>query len=332
MKSKLFTLPRLIIFLLVIMVAIMCMWLGLRALLVNKIVSNIKQYQAQGYQINHGGLSITGFPFNIETNSRNVSVGAPNGQSIKLGQLDLHTSIFKPLTWSFRHQGNMRIDVRGKMGERYLFDAIPARLSADAAIGFSGQLQSANFHINTPIQFQSLVGTPLPIRSIKQLNARFNAAQTTGAVNISSQEIVLSTQVQNIILQTFGGKIEYINMESKITNWPVLQNQGTQIWQSIGGKIVSDAFNIKWGDLDVIGDFHIQFKNNLPDGTVRFQIKDAGLMLDRLMNKGIVPKNFSTQIKLLLATLKTDKNNRKELIITINNGVVKYGFFTLYKF
>ncbi|HHI88814.1 MAG TPA: DUF2125 domain-containing protein, partial [Hellea balneolensis] len=78
-KKRLLTIPRLIILGLILFLGLMGLWFFLRDTLVRGLVQGIETLEAEGYQIGHGGLSVSGFPFSLSAQTQNISIKAPTG-------------------------------------------------------------------------------------------------------------------------------------------------------------------------------------------------------------------------------------------------------------
>lgn len=338
-KSRVFTLPRLIVLAIILILSFIAMWFALRAALVNALVNTIENSETQGYEIGHDALSVDGFPFSIQARSRSISVRAPNSQAlsantnwfVKLDEVFVQTKTLTPLSWSAQHTGQIRIDMRGFDGTRYMFDMVPASIQAQATANIRGQLKAFNVNIQ-PAAFTSLVGAPAPIQSTGAIKGHFQTVKTQGHLTIRGHDIKLSPQAAGLLGSTLGRTIESTALNAEITQWKTMQNRGAAAWQNSGGRVIGQNWSLKWADLDIVGTFDIGFVDTLPDGTIHIEIQDLPLLLDRLTQSGLLPAAIAKQARMFLGAVETNESGRQELDITIQKGVVKYGFLTLYKF
>ncbi|MBL4854628.1 MAG: DUF2125 domain-containing protein [Robiginitomaculum sp.] len=338
-KKKLITIPRLIILALLILVMIMGAWLGIRTLLVNALVGNIKALEIEGYEVGHGGLTMAGFPFTVIASSTNISVRAPSSVlpdpvknwSIKADRLKLRSPTISPLSWDLQHSGNLRIDMRGPQGERYMFDIAPANIDARAAVSMKGSLKSATFTMSRA-QIDALIGTPPVVTMLDNLSAEIKVSANTAKLSLHSNDIRLSPKIPGPLDNILGRKLELVELNADLENWSQLEQGGAQNWIENGGRVRADHWAMLWGPADMVGDFDISFKNGLPEGVINIRIKKPGSLIDTITDTGLIEKKQARQAKGFLSLIETGEDNRKSIQITIKDGIVKYGFVPLYEF
>jgi len=339
MRKKLITLPRLIILGIIVMIIIIGVWLALRAALVKGMTTGIATMETQGYQIGHGGLSVTGFPFTLNATTDKLSIRAPLSQdldpsknwSLGAAQLRLKSATLTPLSWSLNHRGNMRVDLRAQSGERYMFDIDPANIDARLAVTVGGKLKFAEIKTDR-IQLNPLLGTPPPLLSAEGLSARFKRSGKTGNVRIRGRDLVISELALGNMNDILGRNLSAAELDLRIENWADLERKSSDIWMQNGGRLTSEHWALSWGQLDFIGDFDIGFKDGLPEGVIHVRIKNTAALLDTLIERELVPKAFTNQARKLVASLKTGDDDRNPLEFSIRNGQINYGFIPLYKF
>ncbi len=338
-KKKKKFLPRLIFCLFIAATLFVGLWFGLRAMLVKGVSTGIDNLKAQGYQINHDGLTVEGFPFSIDADSSGITLQAPTSQnldpsknwSVRLDQVSLGSSTITPLSWDMAHRGTARIDMRGPRGERYMFDVTPAKLDASGSASITGKLKSAHLDLS-PARIDSVVGTPPAIQATGPIVADFNISGSDGNLHITGEKIILSDQALGIMKNILGRTLEHAEADIIIENWPVLEAEGAEVWRQNGGRVHSENWQIKWGQIDIIGDIDIGYKDGFPSGLIHMKVKNAEDLVDDLVQAGLIPQNISGQSRILLGALNSDQDGRKQLEFTLNNGALKYGFVTLHKF
>ena len=338
-KKKLITIPRIIILLLIVFLAIAGSWLGLRSLVASSMTNSIAELEQEGYEIGHGGLSVSGFPFVVDARTQNVSIAAPSSfevdpsknWTIKMDEVDVYTSTFTPLSWSALHSGEMRVDMRGLDGERYMFDVSPAEISADIAYSLSGAIKHFHANINRS-RINSLVGSEPPVLALGGMRADLNVKAGQGQFDVLVKDVVLTEKYLGVAYNVLGKELSRVSINTGIENWQMLEMGDTAAWLDSPSRIKCDDWQVLWGDADFVGDFDIGFVNGLPDGVVRFRVKNSTQLLGKLINADLIPGPTLVQLGAYLNGLEADADGRKQIEITIRNGVVKYGFVTLYKF
>ena len=337
-KKKRFTLPRLIILLLLIGVIIMGGWVFLRTALLSGLAHGMQNLEAQGYQIGHEGLEVQGFPLFIDASTDKIMLRAPASNTMEPSKnwtvstqnLHLKSKPLWPLSWSIIHDGTMRIDMRPGDRQRYLFEIVPAEFQIDASATITGTLKQARFH-SEPARLAPLIGNPPFVSSIGEVDASIRTKGALGAYSVHAQDFRLVEATAPLLVQVLGPKIDQIDITGEITDWSILQKSTPEIWQSTG-HVIANQFLLKWGTADIIGDFDFGFKNGLPQGSIRFRIKNLDNLYQNIRQAGLIDPAYEKQIAAFLSVLDTDDNGRSQLEFTMQNGVLKYGFLTLYDF
>jgi len=338
-KKKLITIPRIIILLLIIMLAIAGSWLGLRSLVASSMTNSIAELEQEGYEIGHGGLSVSGFPFVVDARTHNVSIAAPSSfeidpsknWTVKMDEVDVYSSTFTPLSWSALHSGEMRVDMRGIDGERYMFDVSPAEISADVAYSLSGNLKRLHTDINHT-RLNSLVGAEPPVLALGGGRADLTVKSDQGQLDILVKDVVLTEKYLGVANNILGRDLSRVSVKAGIENWSLLEAGDTVSWLNSPSRITCKDWQVLWGDADFVGDFDIGFVDGLPEGVIRFRVKNSNELLRKVINADLIPGPTLVQLGAYLNGLESDSDGRKQIEITIRNGVVKYGFITLYKF
>lgn len=339
MRKKLFTIPRAIILFLLIIVSIMGVWLGLRTLIVKAMATSISNLEQQGFEIGHGGLSVTGFPFTVDARTQNVTISAPTSNeispytnwSVKSEELDLYSSTLTPLSWSALHTGDIRVDMRGLEGERYMFDISPATIDAQAAVRLSGQLKSLMIKM-ARARFNSVVGSVPPILEMEGARMDVYVKDNQATLDIVAKNFVLSDHTLGPAALILGPTIERIEIDAEIENWQILEQGGTVEWMNSPARVQSENWRAQWGSADMIGSFDIGFSDGKPEGVIRIKVKNVSPLLEKMALAGYISPVMTNQIKTFVAGIDSDKDSRKLIELTIRNGIVKYGFITLYEF
>ncbi|MCF6275327.1 MAG: DUF2125 domain-containing protein [Robiginitomaculum sp.] len=337
--KKLITWPRMVILCLLVIVAIMGAWIFIRGVMVKNLIGGIANLENQNYEIGHGGLNVAGFPFILDASTSNVSIRAPlsdtpdptKNWSIKSDGLRIHSATLTPLSWNIEHRGQMRIDMRGKNGERYMFDIAPANINAHIVVNTAGKLKTARLNMERA-QLDSLVGTPPLISQLGALGADIKISDDIGRVSATGQNFRLSPKIPNILDNILGRKLALVELDADITNWSILETGDTNAWLAANSRLNSEHWAIKWGDADIIGNFNLMFKNGLPEGKIHIRIKKPKPLIQKIIESNPDFEQYAVQANMLISLKETEADGRKSVDITIKNGEVKMGFIPLFKF
>ena len=338
MIRKIFSIPGLIVLVVILIIAYFGLWMALKSTIVTGVTNTITQLENEGYRVEHGGLSIGGFPFSIDARSPNIvirttpnSVAATMGNwAIDTNEVDLYSPTLSPLSWTLRHRGELGVDMRINDGARYMFDVSPANIYVDIAYSLSGKLKSLHTDISRT-QLNPLLGAEPAVLGLAGLRADINIKEGNGMVDFLAKDIVMSQNALGVAHGALGQTISRLALTGEIENWSLIETKGVATWLLSQSKIKSDDWQLLWGPVDIVGGFNISFKNNQPEGVIRFRVKNIDALIESLIAMNLIDASFAGQLGPVVDSLEVDQDGRKSIEITIRDGVVKYGFFTLFR-
>lgn len=339
--KRLFTFPRLIVLALVILIAIMAMWALLRKTLVDRLITNIEALEAQGYQVGHNSLTVSGFPFWLKADAQDVFVRAPvsaenfsgHNWSVTADQVETRALVFYPVVWSFSHDGNMRIDMRGPDGRRYVFDVLQAGVNGKIKAGLNGRMKALEFATQkTRFKEEQRAGNTVPISSVGEMSGTIDAKANLANLGWHVSDVTFNSSHPGLAADVLGQRISEISGVAQIENWDLFELEGADAWMNRGGRMTSKHWSLIWGPADITGSFDLTFKNGIPEGVLQIRIKNAGGLFEKIMDAGLVPGVLVMQIKLFIAALDQDGDGRTLIEINFKDGVARYRFFPLYTF
>lgn len=338
MKRKRNFLPRSLGVFFVASLLLIGLWFALRSLVADGFTQTINDGELQGFEISHGGLVVTGFPFFIHAKSQNISVHPPartetnqaNSWFIETQKTQLSSSTLTPLSWVLTHDGDMKIGRSGAQDNPLVYTITPAQMTAKIAVSFRGKLRKFKYAIEGA-SINEVVGTPPPITQISRFKSALTIKNGQGHVEAMGENIVLTNQIVGLLRPVLGNEISRIEIDAIIKNWPVLEDQGQEAWVQNGGRIVADHWKVQWGKADITGDFDLHFKDGLPKAIIHIKIKDASPLLEALIQANLIPAIYLRQINTLMSNIEPDEQGRKVLEFTLRDGAVKFGFITLFR-
>ncbi|MEE9273025.1 MAG: DUF2125 domain-containing protein [Robiginitomaculum sp.] len=330
---------RLLILLSIGLIILCGFWFFLRAKIVNNVNTSIINMQAQNYEIEHDGLKVKGFPFKIDAQSKKISITAPKSNepelgknwSIKTGEIYLGSATLTPLSWDLTHCGNMQVDIRTQSNERYFFDITPATMDIKVTVGIMGKIKTAYFNME-PSHITSLLSDSFPVQSFEDLKAHLNVKGTSGILDVKVKNVVVSDDVIAQAKLVLGNVLSRVETTLAVKNWLVLKEKGSIEWMNSGGGIKSEHWLIKWGAVDIVGDFDIDYKEQKPEGIIHMRIKNVTSLIDKIASAGWIDSAMARKASIVISALDTDDEGRKSIKLRLKNGKLKYGFITLGKF
>lgn len=337
-RKRFLTWPKLFILALLLGITVMSGWVILRGLIVKQLAQSINDLETQGYQIGHEGLNIRGFPFYMNIESDKVMVRAPastvlspdKNWTINTQDIHVRSNPLSVLSWTLKHRGNMRIDMRPSDKNRYLFEIIPADLTIKVKAGFAGIVKDFDVDLAAN-RLSPLIGSPPGFAKTGPIQFGLHAPGRTANYAIRATDLVFAKNAAPVFETAFGPHIQEIEIVGEITDWPILQKQGLEVWKNTA-QIKARSFSLIWGKADIKGDFQFAFVNGLPEGTIRFRIQNLNDLYGALVNVGLVDANYDKQIRAFISVLDQDEEGRSHIELSIQGGVLKYGFLTLHDF
>jgi hypothetical protein len=338
MTAKTRWLRRFCIFIALVFALLCVLWAGLRYVIIDQLDSGINTLEQQGYQVTHDGIEVNGFPLKLNTHSQNISIQAPQGTysdpnknwALELENINVQSATYMPLRWSLQHTGKMVVDYRDLINQQHIYELSPAPLAASVTVGLTGIIKHARYDMDQTDIYTRL-GPPLPVSKINHLEGQLDVKSNQGFIDIKGKDILLRDGLLSTATPVFGNVISQIDIKASLDNWKTLQEQGAEMWAQEGGRIHAQYWKIKWGKVDLEGDFDLTNIKGYPEGNISIKIKDISLLMVSLSDAGLIPSEYSTQITTMLKVIKKDENDRQLIDITIKDGVVKYGFITLFK-
>lgn len=334
MIKKIFGIPGLIVLTLLLIVVYLGFWVYLRSTVVTGISNYISELETEGYRVEHGGLSVSGFPFALNATTPNLEVRTtPNTPASAAGlwsfntnKVDMQSPTVTPLSWTIRHSGTLGVNAPTSA-----FDVSPADINADIAYSLSGTLKSLALKTSAS-KITRRNGDEPAIQSFDDMHAHIKVSGETAFVDMRADNVILAPYVLGDALGLLTQNLTVLSVKSEIDNWPILELEGLEVWLQSPAKIRSDDWQAKWGNLDLVGSYDLGFDNGRPEGIVRFRVKNIDALVQNLVELGMLDLSFAGQIKTVANSMASDEDGRKLIELTIRDGVVKYGFFTLYRF
>lgn len=338
-KNGFFTMSRLIFLICIGLACIAGLWFFLRSAIIKSTAQTIQNMESEGYQITHGGLSVTGFPFSAIANSSDISVQAPRGSlqditknwSIKFDQVAAKSATLTPLSWTVKHRGTSRVDMRDPTGQHYVFNVEPANINMSTHQALGGALKSAHFDMDAA-RIKPLLNTVPSVLGLEHAQADLVVNGRDAHITVKARDLDIVDQTLGPLGAILGPKLAHIELDTRVQNWGILEQYGAEYWQQNGGRFRAQYWHIKWGQLDIVGDFDIGFEDGSPHGIFHANIKDIVPLVKSLNRAGILSLAEAAQAQLLLGVLQPDAEGRSELELVIRDHKIKMGPITLMHF
>lgn len=301
----------------------------MRAVFVRQVNQVFAELQNSKTEVSHDGLYVSGFPFRLKASMNNIMVR--DDWALVLTQLTARSSPASPLSWSMRHRGNIRADVRSPDGTRYMFDIEPARFDLAAKANLMGVLKKLRYR-GDQFRLQSLIGAVPALQSAGPAEIDFRKRGADGHLHLKAHNIVIAPQILGPLGGVFGGTIEGASFKGQFSKWTELQKKGFAQWSSATQTITIEDGEMLWGRLDVKFNADLETVRGFPQGIISLHIKRPGLLLGAAVENGLLPEPQQAQIAAFLSAIDTDADGRKTVQLSLTDRRLKYGFIPLYEF
>lgn len=293
-----------------------------------------KTLEVQGYDVDHKGLSAGGFPLLFRSSLAEPDFSSPRAipkpWSIKANKVTLQASVFNPLSWSVRHEGDARIDLCAPKGERWLFDVRPFSLDLQAKVRKDGTVKSLNAEINRP-QIQAVIGTLPPLVGLDKARIIIQPLKEDMMYEVSSQNIFLEKDTLKYLQMAFGPKISMLDMIVFAKKMETLDIKSQENWTK-SARLISPDWTIKWNDNVFTGDFDLTLTKLGLDGSIRAKVEDLPSLINQLTEAGMFTKQQATSLKMGAKLLPRNNEGRQEITFNLRQGYLLLFGQRLYKF
>jgi len=289
--------------------------------MLNTLTDQFKSLETQGYGVEHKGLSAGGFPLSFRSSLIDPGITSPRSipkpWSIKGDNLLMQASAFNPLRWRANHRGEARVDLRGPKGERWLFDVRPFSIDLDARAKFSGNIKTMKAQINRA-QIQAVIGTMPPIVGLDHGQIDISTQDRTLRHDISLENVFLDKDTLTKWQTAFGPKIDSIEAV-------ILKPEDES-------RFIGQTWTINWNGNIFKGDFDLTPSETGVSGTLRADVEDLSLIIDRLVQAQMFLDPLASQLKLGVRLLPVNDNGKQEITFNFRDGYLMLFGQRLYKF
>ncbi len=309
-------------------------WAWGRNTMVEAIMSSVKDNTAEGYVIDHKGLSAGGFPLRFRSSLQDLSVTSPRTAkkpwSIRSDLFRIETQSYNPLILDLRHRGDMRVDMRSSKGARWLFDVRPFNLNVTSWHRFNGSLKAVSADLSQS-QFQAVIGTLPPVVGINDAALNLEPSGDDMQVNLSIGSLFLSQDTAPKLQAAFGPAILNINVKTTAIGLQDLNSDTFQLWAK-NGRITTEHWSLIWGDSLFSGDFDLTTSETGLTGTIGLRLDDLSELITQFQTAGILTAGQASAVRLTSSIFPKDANGFQTVNLIIKDGYLTFLNQPIYKF
>ncbi len=295
----------------------------------------VEKQHSRGFEITHGELSLSGFPFIVKATLETPKVVSPDGWWWQTQRLVAEATPWSPLSMQIDLSRDHLID--GLPHDEPAISIVSTLATSTAQLSLEGEL------LNARLQADGLVITreshhPL---SIATLDTTLGPLRPATAEN-PLQEFNILVKAQDInhpeLEKTpLGGPISQLNLDGTLYGKIPKDKfqKALHIWRDTGGFLALHDASMRWGPMLMDTRGKLTLDNRLrPSGKLDSRIEGADEVVKQLEKNGLINKGQSFGIKLSLAALgKTNSRGRHEIEapLVMKDGWLSVGPITLFK-
>jgi hypothetical protein len=292
-----------------------------------------EKQRSRGFEISHGPLSISGFPFLVRAELEEARIKSPEGWYWQTSRLSAEATPWSPLSMIVDLSADHIIDDLPNNHPAIIIESDKAKSTAQLTL--EGEL------LNARLQADKLIVTrdshhPLTITT---LDTTLGPLKPASAQNpLQEFNILIKAQDINhpeLDKTPLKGPITQLNLDGTLYGAipKAKLKKALHIWRDTGGFLSLHDMSLRWGPLLMDARGKITIDNLLrPSGHLDSRIEGAGTVVKKLEKTGLINKGQSFGIKLSLAALgKTNERGRHEINVPLimKDGWLSVGPVTL---
>jgi hypothetical protein len=262
----------------------------------------IAAQERAGYQIEHDGVRVGGFPYRFRIRLISPHVRAPEsdgGWYAHLAALHADALPYDLSHWIVTFGGPFLLDDYIEPGSQLELNVSDARVSL--VYGRDGDTERVGAEVRD-FQVTTHAGRAPDIRAVEELilSGRVieeDQLQVRLAVRgVTAAPGVLEPEVQ----RAFGDTASTARLAIDVSHWSALARGANAFaWRDSGGALRIVESELEWGPAHITGtgDFTIDSRAR-PDGRLSLRITDPDALADALVEAGIVPAENQEALRL----------------------------------
>lgn len=277
-------------------------WIMASGQIASRAEAWIAAQEAAGYEIDHEGLSVRGYPFRFSLRARAPSIAAPEaegGWRASLDQLAATAQFYDLNHWILTPDGQARVQAMTEAGPAdWRVSAESARLSVAGSNGLTRRLGASA----QALVLEAQTGPQPAVRAIAAVNVSGLLTEAGAlALRVQADDLQLADGVLDPALQTaFGREAAVWRMDASITAFAALARAGDPAeWRRAGGVLDIHQAQLIWGAADVSGQGQVALDSRLwPEGRLSVIVTDPETLITTLVQAGLVHDEQGEALRL----------------------------------
>ncbi|XBQ14861.1 MAG: DUF2125 domain-containing protein [Oceanicaulis sp.] len=261
----------------------------------------IAAQEAAGYEIEHAGLRVGGYPFRFSLRAAEPRITAPQaegGWTLELDRLAVSAQFYDLTHWIATLGGGARFvsEVDGETVS-YLMTADLARLSLSSEEGATTQVGATIDNLTLVAE----AGPPPAVQAAERvvLSGRIGEDDQFAFRLQADQAVLAEAAVSPQVERAFGRTAQVFRMDGALTEWSVLAAGDPFAWTADGGAVVINAAQLVFGPADLNGAGEITLDPELrPAGRLSLVVTDPETLITALVESGLVHDEQGEALRL----------------------------------
>ncbi len=288
----------------------------------------IEEQEAQGYDVSHDGVTVSGYPFRFSVRAVAPGLTAPEaagGWSVAYDRVAASAQFYNINHWI------LVLDGGGEFATQ--IDGAPARYQIEAAslrLSVTGE-NGANTRIGAEAEALAVTALEGPEPAFASIERLAMAGVLSDAdvlrlrVDLSGAETGAGVLPERI-LGAFGDRAEEIRLLADITVWSALAGSGDPLaWTRGGGALEVNQALLDWGPAQASGSGRLRLDERLsPEGRLSVVVSNPERLAGALVTAGLVNEEQAQALRLA-ALMAPPRQDGIALPFRLQDGAVFLG-------
>lgn len=290
----------------------------------------IEARRAEGYAVDHRGLTVDGFPSRITAELAAPAIGRPDDARAWAWQGDRLAAQAWP--WAMNRlqvtlPAEQRFAYRRAPGGERIVTATTAQ--GDVVLEFAGGAVERMTAVVTGLTLTTSEGET----RVARIELRGRRADDRLDVSIAIDDVGLPPELDGGL----GREIAHVAVDAAITGPlpPALDAEGLAAWSEAGGTVELSGLSLRWGDLVVEGNGTLALDDEMrPLASLVAEITGHAAVLKALADAGTIkPRDAATATTIFNLLAKPGPNGVRVLKVPLSaqNGMLFAGPLSLMK-
>jgi hypothetical protein len=277
-------------------------WLYASTVIEREFAAWIEDQEAVGYEIEHNGLTVGGYPYRFSVVADNPRIRAPQTDGGWDGRLESLRA--NALPYDFSHwivQLTGPVVIESGIDAASIVHLNAERATVSLVSGHNGQTSRIGAELDG-FTLETMNGPAPEIRAIETLRLS-GVVEDTDVLRMRLEAVGLEIGPDLLtpgVSRTFGQTAEIARFDISVTEWTALARDGDAgAWSRAGGELQIAEAELEWGPAHVTGDGDFTLDQTArPAGRLSLKITDPEALTDALTAAGLVEESEAQLLRV----------------------------------